>query len=83
MIVDKGKGTTKYGAGVEISLSGSEVATAIRSYLVAHNTIISGPATIRVNGDLCECGSIYVEPSGFVVRNGIKIDGKTGRVSTT
>jgi len=77
VFIDKGNGKTEYGAGVKIILSGDEVALAIRSYLVAHDTNINGPATIRVNGNLCDCGSIYVDPSGFVISAGVKFDGRT------
>lgn len=40
-----------YGTGVQIDLTGEEVATAIYAYLMAHNVVINGPATIRVNGE--------------------------------
>lgn len=79
MKVKKGKGTTKYGPGVEIKLSGCEVATAIDAYLVAHGIHVSGPRTITVNGELCEKGSVYVDPSGSVIHEGIRILGKTGK----
>jgi len=76
MKVKHGKGTTKYGPGVQIDLSGNEVATAIDAYLVAKGVVVRGPRTIRVNGELCETGEIYVDPSGFVIRKGKKIDGR-------
>ena len=75
MKVKHGSGTTQYGPGVEINLSGAEVATAICAYLVARNIHVSGPRTITVNGRLCEFGRVYVDPSGFVIRKGEKIDG--------
>jgi hypothetical protein len=70
MKIDYGKGETEYGPGVDIKLTGEEVATAINAYLVAHGVHISGPRTIRVNGKLCESGGVYVDPMGFVVFNG-------------
>ena len=70
MITRYGNGPTMAGPGVEIELSGDEVATAIAAYLVAHGIHVNGPRTIRVNGELCESGSVYVDPSGFVVDNG-------------
>jgi len=76
MKVQYGKGKTEYGPGVEINLTGDEVAIAIDAYLVARRVRISGPRTIRVNGDLCESGHIYVDPSGFVIHKGEKIEGK-------
>jgi len=53
-----------------IELTGDEVATAIDAYLVAHNVHVSGPRTIRVNGELCKTGLVYVDPSGFVNYDG-------------
>jgi hypothetical protein len=79
MIVPKveiGNGTSEFGPGVEITLTGDEVATAIDAYLVAHGIHVSGPRTIRVNSELCEDGSIYVDPSGFVIANGEKYSGR-------
>ena len=76
MKVKYGKGKTKYGPGVEIELTGDEVATAIDAYLAAHNIRINGPRTTSVNGNLCESGSIYVDPSGDVVANGKGFSGR-------
>ena len=76
MDVKYGRGTTEYGPGVDIELTGDEVATAIDAYLVAHGIHVSGPRTITVNGSLCEAGNIYVDPSGFVITDGEKIDGR-------
>ena len=76
MEVKYGGGATKYGPGVEINLTGEEVAVAIDSYLVAHNVIVRGPRTIRVNASLIEEGQIYVDASGFVISEGDKISGR-------
>ena len=70
MKIQYGKGSTEFGTGVKIDLSGDEVATAIDAYLVAHNVYVSGARTIRVNGERIEDGEIYVDPSGFVVSKG-------------
>jgi len=67
MKIKHAKGKTEYGPGVEIKLTGSEVATAIDAYLVAHGVYVSGPRTITANGKLCESGRVYVDPSGYVV----------------
>lgn len=75
MDVRRGRGQTKYGPGVDIDLTGAEVATAIDAYLVAHGVHVRGARTITVNGELCECGNIYVDPSGFVIANGEKFSG--------
>lgn len=75
MEINHGSGTTKYGPGVDILLTGDEVATAIDAYLAAHNVYVDGPRTVRVNGELCERGKIYVDPIGFVISDGIKTSG--------
>ena len=75
-VVRYGDGKTQYGPGVSIELTGSEVATAISAYLVAHDVNISGARTITVNGELCEIGHVYVDPSGFVVSDGVAISGR-------
>jgi len=71
-----GNGKTKYGPGIQIDLKGDEVALAIYSYLTAHNVHVNGAATITVNGEPIEHGSIYVDPSGFVISKGEKWDGR-------
>lgn len=76
MKVSYGDGTTEFGPGVSIDLTGDEVATAIDAYLLAHRIYVSGPRTIRVNGELCQEGHIYVDPSGFVIEHGIKFSGR-------
>lgn len=63
MNIQFGKGKTQFGPGVQIDLTGNEVAMAIYTYLTAHSIIIAGPATISVNGEMCEVGSVYVDPS--------------------
>ena len=78
MKVTKGSGTTEYGPGVAIELSGNEVATAIDAYLIAHGIYVNGPRTITVNGELCENGRVYVDPSGDVINEGVRISGRTG-----
>ena len=75
MKVYHGNGKTKFGPGVQIDLSGEEVAQAISAYLVAHDVHISGARTIRVNGELCKEGAVYVDPSGSVIANGIRLTG--------
>jgi len=62
----------KYGPGVEINLTGDEVATAIDAYLAAHNVHSFGPRTTRVNGELINHARVYVDPSGYVIANGLR-----------
>ena len=76
MKVRHGRGRTEYGPGVEVSLTGAEVATAIDAYLVAHRIHVDGPRTIRINGELCEVGEIYVDPSGSVIHEGMRYTGR-------
>jgi len=76
MKVKEGKGKTKYGPGVDVILTGDEVATAIDSYLVAHNIYVDGPRTITVNGQLITNGKVYVDPSGSVIHEGERILGR-------
>lgn len=75
MKIKKGKGKTEFGPGVKINLTGNEVAIAIDAYLTAHGVYISGPRTIRVNGELCKKGGIYVDPSGSVFTKGKEFKG--------
>jgi hypothetical protein len=76
MKVEYGKGTTEYGPGVSIELTGDEVATAIDAYLVAHGIRVNGPRTIRIAGKLCGKTEVYVDPSGFVIADGEKFSGR-------
>lgn len=83
MKVKKGNGTSEFGKGIIIKLTGSEVATAISAYLVANGLHVNGPRTIKVNGESIDCGSIYIDPSGFVIKNGVKRSGRTGEKETS
>lgn len=76
MDIKFGNGTTKFGPGVQINLTGEEVARAIDTYLLAHDINVRGARTITVNGELCRNGSVYVDPSGFVVNEGVKWTGR-------
>jgi hypothetical protein len=77
MEIKYGDGRTKYGPGVAIELTGDEVAIAVDAWLVAHGVHVDGPRTITVNGDLCDRGQIYVDPSGFVITpEGKKLRGR-------
>lgn len=76
MKVKHGKGKTEYGPGVEIKLTGSEVAVAIDAYLVSHGIYVDGPRTITVNGELCKVGRVYVDPAGSVVSDGKRYTGR-------
>jgi hypothetical protein len=79
MTVDYGKGPTKFGPGVQIDLTADEVATAIDAWLVAHQIHVDGPRTITVNGELITSGGVYVDPSGFVIHEGRKMNGSGKR----
>jgi len=74
--VQLGSGETEFGPGVNIEFTGEEVATAIEAWLVAHEVCVRGPRTISVNGDLCQTGRIYVDPSGTVIHEGKRFSGR-------
>lgn len=77
MNIKFGEDKSGYGPGVMIELTGNEVARAIDAYLIAHGVHINGARTIRVNGELCKHGSIYVDPSAFVIDDdGVKWNGQ-------
>ena len=76
MKVDYGKGPTEYGPGVNIELTGADIAIAIDAYLVAHQIYVNGPRTITVRDELCGYGRVYVDPSGFVIADGEKYSGR-------
>lgn len=76
MNVKYGNGQGHIGPGVNIELSGSEVAIAIDAYLVSHGIHVSVPRTITVNNELCVSGMVYVDPSGFVISDGEKFSGR-------
>ena len=76
MKIKLGNGITEFGPGVQIDLSGDEIATAICAYLVAHDVHIDGARTIRINDELIEFGDIYVDPSGNVIKDGMRYSGR-------
>jgi len=80
MIIKYGEGSTKHGPGVDIWLDGNEVAKAISAYLVAHGVVVSGPRTTRdkrqPEDEATPTFRVYVDPSGFVIDNGEKFDGR-------
>ena len=79
MQVRPGTGTTDYGAGVDVFLTGDEVASAIAAYVAARGVIVTGPRTITVNGGLCGHGRVYVDPCGYVIADGILANGSKRR----
>lgn len=76
MKVGYGNSKAGYGPGVEIELTGDDVATAIDAYLVAQGVCVRGARTITVNGDLCRKGRVFVDPSGFAIAHGEKWSGR-------
>ena len=76
MKIRYGNGSTEYGPGVQIELTGNEVALAISAWLHAKDVHIDGARTIRVNGALCEGGDIYVDPSAKVISKGRLFSGR-------
>jgi hypothetical protein len=76
MKIEYGSGQTKYGPGIDITLTPEDVVRAIQAYLVAKGIHVNGPATYRVNNTLIESARIYIDPSGFVIHKGRKISGR-------
>lgn len=76
MKIEHGSGTTEYGPGVDIHLTGNEVAIAILAFLVARNVNIAGSRTVTVNGELCQKGKIHVDPSGYVAEGALGWSGR-------
>ncbi len=76
MEIKHGSGSTEFGPGVDIILTGDEVATAIDTYLSAHGIYVRGPRTTTVNGDLAKVGRVYIDPQGYVVSDGIRTSGR-------
>lgn len=77
MKIGYGNGHTEFGSGVDIELTGDEVARAIFAWLVARGVHVDGPRTVTVNGHLCESGRVYVAPEGFVITpKGRKFSGR-------
>lgn len=77
MRIHHGSSKSEHGPGVAIELTGDEVALAIDAWLIANGVLVNGPRTVTVNGDLCERGRVFVDPSGFVYHSGIVINGWT------
>ena len=75
MDIKFGSGPTEYGPGVEIELTGDEVALAIDTWLTAQNVHVRGARTVTVNGEMCERGRVYVDPSAFVMADGKRWNG--------
>lgn len=76
MEVKYGEGATEFGPGVSIEMTGDEVARAVDAYLVAHGIHVNGPRTVTVNGKLCETGRVYVDPIGYVIKDGYRYCGR-------
>ena len=74
--IKRGESTIEYGPGIGIYIDGEDVARAIVAYLVAHGIHVSGPCSVKVGGQLCGFGEVYVDPSGFVIFKGQKISGR-------
>jgi hypothetical protein len=76
MKIDYGNGKNEFGPGVQIELTAEDIVKAINAYLVAHDVHIRGAMTMRVNKELIVEGGVYVDPSGFVVSDGVRFEGR-------
>lgn len=75
--VNYGNGKSEFGPGVEITLTGDEVAGAIDVYLLSQKVIVRGARTVSYNGELLNNSCrVYVDPSGFVIHKGHKFSGR-------
>lgn len=72
MKIEYGKGTTEYGPGVMITLTSVEIAKAIDVWLYSQGVIARGARTIRCG----KIGTVYVDPSGFLIYDGKKWSGR-------
>jgi hypothetical protein len=79
MKIKKGKGDSEFGTGIDIKLTGNELAKAVDLYLYSQDLYVSGARTIRVNGDKCKSASVYIDPSGSLIKDGERISGRTGK----
>lgn len=50
MNIRHGKGRTKYGPGVDILLTGNELAQAVLDYIAARGVDVTGPRTVTGRG---------------------------------
>jgi hypothetical protein len=71
-----GEGKTEFGPGVTIEFPGADVVEAITDWLTSKGVTMTGPRSIKVNGERCRIGRIYVDPSGEVVANGQRFPGR-------
>lgn len=83
MQIKYGEGTTQFGPGVNIDLTGDEIASAIDAWLASRGVLVSGPRTVTVNGALCSVGQVHVDPSGSVTTDGAKLSGRGESSKTT
>lgn len=68
---------SKYGVTVYVNLTGYEVVKAIEQYLASRKIKVSGPRTFSVNGELVTRGEVLVDPSGYVLLNGVRVIAKS------
>lgn len=66
---------SKVGDGVEVNLTGDELAMAVDLFLYSRQVLVVGPRTVKVNGQKCESAQVYVDPSGYVMDNGTRYRG--------
>lgn len=73
MKIKPGRGTTKYGTGIDITLNGKELASAVDLYLVSQGVTVVGARTITYKEKLLKRGlRVYVDPSGHVIDARVK-----------
>jgi hypothetical protein len=69
-----GEYDSQFGSGVSVTLNGNELATAVMNYLEAECGLgLSGPRTVKVNGELCDVARVFVDPLGSVTEASGKV----------
>ncbi len=77
MDIKYGRYPGEFGPGIEIELTGNELAQAIETWLMAQGVLITGARTTTVNdGDPCGSARVFVDPGGFITTAGQRISGR-------
>lgn len=83
MDIKYGNGSSQYGPGVSVEMTGDELAMAVDAWLESQGLLIAGPRTVRVNGARCESAHVYVDPSGAVLARGRHYSGRGPKATLT
>lgn len=70
MKIIQGEDIAPDATGIMVKLTGDEVAIAIDNYLADQGITVHGPRTVRINGNKCLNGEVYVDPNGHITVKG-------------